>query len=197
MSCTGWNRSRVFVNATTADANAATRYAVAAPQDDVTLPNSLTAAAYGERYLEVFLDIYLPGGQATEGELLANYATGTWTSLARRLYTHHAAVKNALLAHCLAAIGTRDSQQWMVYESLKFYGAALRAVRSGLSRSAVCRDDSMIVASRALSSYQVILSRLKQYHYYQEPNNCRFALAKTQHTAWRGQTKPRVGKHTT
>jgi hypothetical protein len=159
IACTGWNRSRVFVNATAANHNAATRYAVTPPNNDVTMHNSLSASAYGERYLEMFLDIYLPGGRVAEGELLASYATGTWTSLASLLYTQHVAVKNALLAHCLASVGRKDDQQWMMYESLKFHGAALRAVRLGLSQPEGCKNEAMIVASRALSSYQVNISQ--------------------------------------
>lgn len=61
----------------------------------------------------------------------------------------------ALLAHCLATVGRAENKRWLVLESLKFYTAALGRVRSDLHCPNGWKDDAVVVASRALASYEV------------------------------------------
>lgn len=151
----GWTRERVFVNAT--QTNSVMQYNTALPDagQEVTLHSALATTAYWEKYLEIFWTLYYPPGEASETGVLRAYAAGTWTSVARDLYHDRPALRMALLAHCLATVGRSEDKRWLILESLKFYTAALGKVRADLLHTSKWRDDAVVVASRALASYEV------------------------------------------
>lgn len=156
LNCGGWTRERVFINAT--QANSVKQYntnTAIVDQRTVTLRPTLTATAYQEKYLEMFWTLIHPPGEASESSVLRAYAAGAWTSVARDLYHDRPAVRMALLAHCLATVGRSEDKRWLILESLKFYSVALSRVRSDLLHASRWRDDAVVVASRALASYEV------------------------------------------
>jgi hypothetical protein len=150
----------VFVNAGLGEtsASAVARYtpsAAAVSPPKILLDDSLVKTAYGEKYLDMFWDMYLPDGWSLDNKTLSDFSVGTWTTLARNIYQNEPAVKVALLAHCFATVGTRDNKKWMVDQSLKMYVTALGNVRAGLYHRTKWRSDSLVVASRGLASYEV------------------------------------------
>lgn len=168
LDCTGWTRERVFVNAT--QSNSVTQYnlALAGEGQRVTLHPNLTRTAYWEKYLEIFWTLYYPPGEASEASVLRAYAAGTWTSVAKDLYHDRPTVRMALLAHCLATVGRSEDKRWLLLESLRFYTAALGRVREDLLHVSKWRDDAVVVASRALASYEVSSPKSRQYFFLEE-----------------------------
>ena len=126
---------------------------------------TLTASAYQEKYLGMFWDLCQPPANAAEGRILRAYAADNWTAVARDIYCNCPTVRTALLAHCLATIGRWDNDRRLMVESLKYYTAALGKVRSDLVHTKRSRGDAVVVASRALASYEVsLLARVCLIH---------------------------------
>ena len=153
--CTGWDRDRVFVNGTGATA-AVARYVP--PSDSA---QALSCSAYEQQYLSIFWDLFLPGGYKVSSESKhMQYAHGNWTDLARGMYSRDGAVRNALLSVCLAAIGTADDRRDLVDGSLRFYVSALAEMGQGLKNPRRGKSVALIVANRALATYEVTTSFL-------------------------------------
>lgn len=102
----------------------------------------------------MFFNIYLPNGTNLGGQ----FPTGSWLTVAKDLSCQNGSVRKALLAVCLILIGQRDKHQWMIIESLKLYTSALDELRSSLSAPSTMTDDAMLVASRALATYEVSMT---------------------------------------
>lgn len=143
----------MFINATpTASGTVVARSSV-----EITLRQSFNLSAYEQQYLGVFWEIYLPGSPPVGDAFVQLYASGSWVLVARDVSSENEAVRKALLAVCLLMLGRRDRKQWMVQESLRLYTSALNDVRVSLSstnRRRPC-SDAVLVASRALSAYEV------------------------------------------
>ena len=145
LACIGYD-VHVFVNTTATS----TGVAVTRSDFEVTLRHSFNLAAYEEQYLGLFWDIYLPGASPP-----AIGSWGSWVTVARDISSNNDAVRKALLAVCMILVGQNDAKPWMAHESLKLYTSALDNVRNSLSYTSTWYSDATLVASRALSAYEV------------------------------------------
>ena len=113
----------------------------------------------------MFWDLCQPPDDASEGGVLRAYAADNWTAVARDLYYNCPTVRTTLIAHCLATIGRCENKRELMVESLKYYTVALGKVRSDLLHAKRSLGDAVIVASRALASYEVsLLARACFFH---------------------------------
>lgn len=153
LACVGFDLPPTFINATTTK----TGLTVTRVDSQIPLRQSFNLAAYEQQYLGVFWDAYLPGRPALGDQLFSQHTTGSWVTVAREISPQDDAVRKALLAVCMILIGQRDEQQWMVHKSLELYTSALDDVRKSLGSPQTWGTDALLVASRALSAYEVAL----------------------------------------
>lgn len=129
------------------------------------LPESLTRSAYADKFLGFYWDSYLPNGRSFSAEA-ARYSTAGWTNVVQSLHQQDKSLHMALMANCMALVGLRDGQKWMVDESLRIYGLALGEVARTLRDPIKMKSDELLVASRMLSQFEV------SYDFGPEEDDC-------------------------
>ncbi|KAM0327486.1 hypothetical protein ACHAQA_005774 [Verticillium albo-atrum] len=155
VECTGYDRQRVFINASKPiDGQALTVTRVSPPAHDVSLHSSLARSAYEVKYLDLFWQIYLPSGQAFT-PYASGYSIGGWTAVARDLFHTDDALRKSLLAMCLGTLGREGGEQWMIREGLRSYTQALGEMTSGLRSPEKRKSDAFLIASRLMGLYEV------------------------------------------
>ncbi|KAH6995929.1 hypothetical protein BKA56DRAFT_539231 [Ilyonectria sp. MPI-CAGE-AT-0026] len=168
IECGGYERQRVFVNSTPAMAQqklfqwdtealfqpSLIRVGVSDRPIITILPESLTRSAYGDKFLGLYWGTYLPNGRSFSDEA-ARYSTAGWTNIVQGLHQQDKSLHMALMANCMALVGLRDGQQWMMEESLQIYGLALGEVARTLRDPIKMRSNELLMASRLLSQFEL------------------------------------------
>jgi hypothetical protein len=162
VECAGYDRPRIFVNATGPGAGNGRTMVPAVPSrggrdptaiPSVTMSDGLTRLAYEVRYLELFWDTYLPLNKDLNQQM--TYVNPSWVDAANELYPSDGALRAALLALGLATLGRRDGQQWMMEEGLSGYVRSLRQMSEQLRKPYGWKSDALLAASKALGLYEV------------------------------------------
>ncbi|KAM0281233.1 hypothetical protein ACHAQH_003664 [Verticillium albo-atrum] len=156
VECTGYERQRVFINASRpTSGQALTVSRVPPPGPDVSLHPNLARSAYEVKYLDLFWRVYLPSGKPFT-PYASGYSIGGWTAVARDLFSTDGALRKALLAMCLGTLGREGGDQWMVREALRSYTQALGEMTSGLRSPEKRNSDAFLVASRLMGLYEIL-----------------------------------------
>ncbi|KAM0629561.1 hypothetical protein ACHAPW_006792 [Verticillium nonalfalfae] len=114
VECTGYERQRVFINASGPVAGQALSVSRASPPVyDVSLHPDLARSAYEVKYLDLFWRAYLPSGKAFT-PYASGYSIGGWTAVSRDLFHTDSALRKALLAMCLGTLGREGGEPWMI-----------------------------------------------------------------------------------
>ncbi|RXG50452.1 hypothetical protein VDGE_04829 [Verticillium dahliae] len=154
--CTGYERQRVFINASGPVAGQALSVSRASPPvHDVSLHPDLARSAYEVKYLDLFWRAYLPSGKAFT-PYASGYSIGGWTAVARDLFHTDGALRKALLAMCLGTLGRNGGEPWMVKEGLRSYTLALGQMTIGLRSPEKRSSDAFLVASRLMGLYEIL-----------------------------------------
>ncbi|KAM7185206.1 hypothetical protein V8F33_012549 [Rhypophila sp. PSN 637] len=158
IECTGYVRSRAFINMTDASPShgRVTVAASATSHSTVALPDDLTRAAYEVRYLELFWDAYMPLKSNLGEREHVTYVNPAWADAANNLYPVDEALRTALLALGLRTIGRRDGHQWMVNEGVDAYVRSLRHVSRQLRQPKGWKADSLLATSKVLGLYELL-----------------------------------------
>ncbi|KAH7137893.1 hypothetical protein EDB81DRAFT_76298 [Dactylonectria macrodidyma] len=168
IECGGYERQRIFIHKTQAEAHGKAlrletdigpqqsliRLEAGPQQAMVILPESLTQSAYGDKFLELYWGSYLPNGRSFSAEA-AKYSTAGWMNVVQDLHQQDKPLHMALMANCMGLVGRGDGQKWMVEESLRVYGLALKAVVSSLRDPVKMESNELLVASRLLSLFEL------------------------------------------
>ncbi|EEY23486.1 conserved hypothetical protein [Verticillium alfalfae VaMs.102] len=156
VECTGYERQRVFINASGPVAGQTLSVSRASPPvHDVSLHPDLARSAYEVKYLDLFWRAYLPSGKAFT-PYASGYSIGGWTAVARDLFHTDGALRKALLAMCLGTLGREGGEPWMVREGLRSYTQALGEMTIGLRSPEKRSSDAFLVASRLMGLYETI-----------------------------------------
>ncbi|RNJ54870.1 hypothetical protein D7B24_009335 [Verticillium nonalfalfae] len=157
VECTGYERQRVFINASGPVAGQALSVSRASPPVyDVSLHPDLARSAYEVKYLDLFWRAYLPSGKAFT-PYASGYSIGGWTAVSRDLFHTDSALRKALLAMCLGTLGREGGEPWMVREGLRSYTQALGEMTIGLRSPEKRSSDAFLVASRLMGLYELFV----------------------------------------
>ena len=149
LACGGYERQRIFINATS------TCNICPAGPSEVALQPSLTRSAYKDKYFSLFWDIYLGVPIKEASECLSRFPIGSWRSIAKDLHHQDNLAKKAVLAMALSTIGRKNDESWMMREGLKLCVSALGEARAGLRHPTKWKADSLLLACSAFGMFEV------------------------------------------
>lgn len=158
LKCGGYGKPWIFVVSTQNDRPSGNAYQLSTTlgqgQQDIAQPTELTRSAYQSRYMGLFWETYLPHGRSLPPSIARSYSCG-WTEVVQRLCLEDNSVQLALLANCLCTVGNRDGKPWMVVESLKLYGMAVRRLTTLLRNPNREKYDSLLLTAKLLGMFEV------------------------------------------
>ena len=169
LECEGYERVRVFVHTghvallprpkgvpeaeTRSEGSSAAAYSL-----DLSLPPSLSQAAYRTKCVSALWEMY-PGGGHHHSQCACEVSTVGWITDIHNtpLFQKNLALQKSVLALSLATIGRRDEREWMVQHGLRLYGAAVRSLSMEMARVSRLTppSDAMIATTRVLALFEV------------------------------------------
>ncbi|KAL5001591.1 hypothetical protein BDV10DRAFT_182156 [Aspergillus recurvatus] len=149
------------------------------PGSDVALPSELARSAYQARYMDLFWRIYLPNGKALSLEL-TQVALGKWIDAIHDLHGSENALRKALLAMSLSAVGKQEDDRHLKKEGRRLYTSSLKSLAVALKDAKRVNSDAILTAVRLLSFYESCFGQndgeVKQVRSWQAHNEGDIAL---------------------
>ncbi|KAF9873536.1 hypothetical protein CkaCkLH20_08995 [Colletotrichum karsti] len=150
-----YDRQQVFINVTAPTSSKGSSAKSSLPSTDIVLPQTLARSAYEDKYLSIFWDIWFPCGP-TSADCSSKYPISSWTTSARDLYRHDAALRRTLLAMCLSTLGRKENRPSLMADGFQTYVKALREVNVSLRNPKRWSSDAVVVASRGLGLFELL-----------------------------------------
>lgn len=116
---------------------------------EVVLPDSMARSAYGEKSVEMFLDMFLPKSAA------GTVRVSGLANIIPHLYIQDEALRLALLALSSAVTGMSNGDVWMVEQGKKLYGMALKEMAKAVRDPKRAHTEAMLAVPRVLGLFEV------------------------------------------
>lgn len=116
---------------------------------EITLPGSLSKTASEEKYISLYWDSFLPKSRDRS-------ASREWTRSSQSLFRTEPALRSAVLAVSLGALGERENCRWMKEEGLKAYGRALLEETVALRSPSGVKSDAVLLATKFMTTYEML-----------------------------------------
>ncbi|KAL8676650.1 MAG: hypothetical protein Q9186_006849 [Xanthomendoza sp. 1 TL-2023] len=125
------------------------------------LPDELNRTAFEAQSVGIFWNLYYP---ASERFVPRTYRVGidyrNWITAVQKLDLNDTALRSALLAFCLARIGTSHNDQAVSQQGLKLYGTALKEMNRALRDNKRVQTDEILAAGKLMAGYEVLKTLL-------------------------------------
>ncbi|KAL8725021.1 MAG: hypothetical protein Q9166_007620 [cf. Caloplaca sp. 2 TL-2023] len=119
------------------------------------LPDELHRTAFGSQSVSLFWELYFPAN----GHIVprsCGIKWRDWITVVQKLDLDDAALRPALLAFCLARIGTGHNDQAVSKQALKMYGTALKEMNRALRDSKRVQTEEILAAGKLMAGYEII-----------------------------------------
>ncbi|KAI4240178.1 MAG: hypothetical protein L6R40_005312 [Gallowayella cf. fulva] len=155
--CEGYTRQWTFITNEPVARGGATAVVARRPNAPPLrfLPDELNRTAFEAQSVSLFWDLYFPAN----GSIVPNSSLGidhrNWVSVVHKLDLNDTALRPALLAFCLARIGTGHKDQAVGEQAIKLYGTALKEMNRALGDNKRVHTDEVLAAGKLMAQYEM------------------------------------------